>query len=102
VTPARGASPAIQLASGGRTQLQRQRQQPRMVVALHHPQRVGRHVLARHEPRRVVAAAALRALDLHAADAQPLPLAQRVERQALVLADDAAALVLDRARLLGM
>ena len=63
-----------------------------MVVALHHPQRVLLHVLARHEPGRVLAAAALRALFLHAADAQALALAQRVERQALVLAQLAAAL----------
>jgi PAS domain-containing protein len=34
------------------------RQQPRVVVPLHHDQRVARQVLARHEPGRVVAAAA--------------------------------------------
>src|SRR5262245_6885772 len=71
-----------------------------MVVALHHPQRVLRHVLAGHEPRRVLAAAALSALFLDAADAQALALAQRVERQAYVPADHAALRVPDRPRLL--
>src|SRR4051794_39739840 len=71
-----------------------------MVMALHHPERVPFHVLARHEPRLVFAAAAPRALFLDASDAQPLALAQRIETQPLVLPDDAAALVLDRARFL--
>src|SRR5206468_7804484 len=68
--------------------------------ALHDPQRVLREVLACHEPRGVFAATACRALVLDAADAQALALSQRIERQALVLADRAAARVLDRPRLL--
>src|SRR4051812_24196295 len=71
-----------------------------MVMPLHHPQRVAFHVLAGDEPGRVLAATALRAPGLDPADAQALALPQRVERQPLVLADDAAALVLDRAGLL--
>jgi cytochrome c-type biogenesis protein CcmH len=41
-------------------------------MALHHPQRVARHVLACHEPGRVLAAAARRTLFLHPANAQTL------------------------------
>ena len=48
-----------------------------MIVALHDDERVAREVLARDEPRRVGAVA-------RAADAQPLPLAQRVVREPLV------------------
>jgi hypothetical protein len=74
---------------------QRRALQQRVVMALHRDQRVAGDVLGRHEPRRVLAAAARGALLLHAADAQPLALAQRVEAQAHVLAQLAAALVLD-------
>src|SRR6185369_9456212 len=71
-----------------------------MVVALHHPQRILRHVLARDEPRLVFAPAALCAFFLQAADAQALALAEGMEAQALMLGDHTAALVLDRPRLL--
>ena len=72
-----------------------------MVVPLHHPERVFFHVLARHKPRRVVAAAALCTFGLEAANAQSLALAQCVKAQAHVLADGLSLVVLDRARLLG-
>ena len=76
---------------------QLRRQQPRVVVALHDVQRVAGDVLARHEPR---LAGAVRVLvRLQAADADALALAQRVERQAHVLAHGLAVVQLDRARL---
>src|SRR6185369_6526407 len=71
-----------------------------MVVALHHPQRILRHVLARDEPWLVFPPAALRASFLQAADAQALALAEGIEAQALVPGDHTAALVLDRPRFL--
>src|SRR6218665_1069207 len=76
-------------------------QQPGVLVALHDIERVARHVLAGHEPGRMFATSARRALFFHAADAQALALAQGVEGQAHMLAQFAAALVLDRARLMG-
>ena len=68
-----------------------------MVVSLHHPQRVARHVFARHKPRRMFSAAALRAFFFDAANAQTLALAQRVKTQALVLPDLAPRICLDGA-----
>jgi hypothetical protein len=62
-----------------------------MIVALHDPQRVGRHVLARDVPGFAAAA-------LLPADADALALAQRVEGQADVLAHHAAVGAADRAR----
>src|SRR3569832_1157320 len=67
--------------------VERERLQPRMVVALHDPERVPVDVLLRDEPRLVVAAAFVRALRLDSADAEALSLAERVEREALVLAE---------------
>ena len=61
--------------------------QPGVIVALHHIQGVLRHVLAGHEPRLVLAAAARCTLVLDAADADALALAQRVEAQAHVLTE---------------
>ena len=57
-----------------------------MVVALHDAQRVAFDVLARDVPRRVLAAAARRAV-LDAADAEALALAEGVEGQADVCAE---------------
>jgi single-strand DNA-binding protein len=71
--------------------LQRGVLQPGVVMPLHHPQRVALHVLARDEPRRVLAAATRRSLGPHAADAQALALADGVEAQPGVLADRAPA-----------
>src|SRR5690606_23493120 len=62
--------------------------QPRVVVALHHHQRVAGQVLAGDEPR-VAAALAL------APHAQALALTQRVEGQPQVLADDPAVVAHD-------
>ena len=67
-------------------------------MALHHPQRIAVHVLARHEPRRVLAAAALRAFFLDAAYAQTLALSQRIKTQALVFTDFSTQIGLDRPR----
>ena len=77
------------------------RQQPRVVVALHHAQDVFFHLFARDKPRRVLAAAALRAFFFDAANAQPLALAQRVKAQADMLAEFAPALVLNRSGRVG-
>ena len=54
-----------------------------MVAALRDDEHIALHVLGEHEP----AAAVL--LALHAADAQPAPLAERVVHQPVVTADDA-------------
>src|SRR5205085_12169019 len=72
------------------------RQQPRVIAAGDDLQHVSREVLARDEPRRVLAAGAHTAGVLEAADADPLALAERVERKADVAADRPAAIVLDR------
>src|SRR5438045_1701432 len=77
------------------------RQQPGMVVTGNDVEDVAREVLARDEPGRVLAAGASAARVLEAADADALPLAERVERQADVLADGPAAVVLDRSRRVG-
>src|SRR3569832_125843 len=71
-----------------------------MVVALQDPERDPVAVLLRDEPRLEDAAAIVRALRLDSADAEALALSERVERQALALADHPALLVLDRAGLL--
>ena len=71
-----------------------------MVVALHHPQDVFLHVLARHEPGRVVSPTALRALVANATDTQSLALANGVEAQPHVLTQRTAGRVLDRSGLL--
>ncbi|MNT44181.1 hypothetical protein D3C72_1806980 [compost metagenome] len=76
------------------------RQQPGMVVPLHHTQDVLVQILACHEPWRMVARAACRTLFLDAADAQARALAQRIERQPHVLAQLAVAVVQDQAGLL--
>ena len=84
--------------------------QPRVLVALHHPQGIGLKVLAGDKPRRVLADAAqsaplhrlkFGAPGFHAANAQALALAERVKRQAHMLAQNAALVVLDRAGCLG-
>ena len=72
------------------------RQQPGVVVPGDDVEDIAREVLARDEPGCVLAADAHAAVVLEAADADPLALAQRVERQADVLADGPAAIVLDR------
>src|SRR6185369_15831340 len=58
-------------------------------------------VLGGDEPGCVLAAAARAARRLDAADADPLALAERVERETDVAADGAPALVLDRSRRVG-
>ena len=73
------------------------RQQPRMVMALHHPQGVIGDILARHIPG--VAAAIGILVRLHAADADALALAQRIKTQAHVFAHRLAVGRLHRARL---
>ena len=73
--------------------------QPRVLVTLHHPQRVGCQVFARHKPGRVLATATLRAFGLEAANTQALALTQGVKTQADMLADGAAFVILDGARL---
>ena len=84
--------------------------QPRVVVPLHHPERVFLHVFARHKPRRVLAHTALpfgedgfefRAFGLDAANAQALALSQRVKTQALMGAQHASFGVFDGAGLFG-
>src|SRR5665647_3593229 len=81
-----------------------------MAMALNHPQGVGLQILAGDKPRLVLAQAALasglhrlelRAPGFHAANAQPLTLAQRVETQAHMLAQNAALVVPDGAGGLG-
>src|SRR4051812_27996410 len=72
-----------------------------MLMSLDHPKRVALHILPSHKPRRMLTRATLRAFFLDAADTQALPLAERVEAQALVLSNAATAFVLDRSRLLG-
>ena len=66
-------------------------------MALHHPQGVVRHVLARHKPGRVFAAPALCAFFFDAAYAQTLALAQGVKAQALVAANHTPCIRLDGA-----
>ena len=73
------------------------RQQPRMVVALHHVQGVVGDILARHIPG--VAAAIGVLVGLHAADADALALAQGVKTQAHVFAHGLAVGRLHGARL---
>ena len=77
------------------------RLQPRVIVPLHHPQGVGRHVLAGHKPGRMFATAFLRTPRFQPANAQSLPLAQGVERQPDVLCNRLAFVVFDRARRMG-
>jgi hypothetical protein len=69
-------------------------EQPRVIGALHHDERVAREVLAGDEPWRIAAA-------LAAADAKPAALAERVALEAAVPADHRAMFGLDRARLAG-
>src|SRR5262245_30999600 len=69
-----------------------------MIVSLYRLQHVALEVLARHVPRGVLVTAAGVAGRLEAADAQPLALAERVEAQPDVAADDAAAVVFDCTR----
>src|SRR6185312_7371842 len=75
---------------------QPRRLQPRMVVPLHHVQGVAGHVLARGEPGRVTMATGRGAARLETADADALALSDRVEAQAHVFAERAAAVVANR------
>ena len=73
------------------------RQQPGVVVPLHHDQGVVWHVFAGDKPRGMVARAPGRAFFFHAANAQARALAQCVERQADVLAQLAPPVIDDGA-----
>ena len=77
------------------------RQQPRVIVALHHPQGVVFQVFARHKPRRMLACTARGTAGFDATNAQPLALTQGVKTQAHVFAHTATPLVAHRPRCAG-